>query len=268
VGPDDQTRHEEEKMKIVVALRLVPDLSEDIEFNEEGTGLDTEWIDIKLNEFDDYALEEATLLGEANEAEVIALTPDVEGADRLLRTALARGAHKGIKLSVGPESKMDARVLAPLFASAAKDLGADLVLTGVQSPDDLFGPLTGYLGASLDWPFAGAIAGTRIGNGAIVALQEYSGGHSAELELQLPAVLGIQAPSKPMRYVSGTKMREMMSAEFESIAASSQPGKTSADIEEMSEPTRQGQAKMLSGDGEAVAAAIAKILKERGLTAS
>jgi hypothetical protein len=71
-----------------------------------------------------------------------------------------------------------------------------------------------------------------------------------------------------MRYVSGTKMREMMSAQFVSITASSQPGKTSADIEEMSVPSHQGQTKMLSGDGEAVATAIAKILKDRGLTAS
>ena len=51
-------------MHIAVLIRLVPDLSEEIEFSEDETGVDREYIDLILNEFDQHALEEAIILKE------------------------------------------------------------------------------------------------------------------------------------------------------------------------------------------------------------
>ena len=44
-------------MHIAVVLRIVPDLSEDFDISEDGTDIDREWVGLKLNEFDDHALE-------------------------------------------------------------------------------------------------------------------------------------------------------------------------------------------------------------------
>ena len=76
-------------MKIGVALRLIPDLGDEIAFDDSHTGVDLDSTDLKLNEFDDYALEEAILLSEVTGAEVIALAASGDGVDRMLRTALA-----------------------------------------------------------------------------------------------------------------------------------------------------------------------------------
>ncbi len=46
-------------MKIAVALKQVPDLVEELEVDDSGKSLDTEYLKLKVNEFDDHALEEA-----------------------------------------------------------------------------------------------------------------------------------------------------------------------------------------------------------------
>ena len=251
-------------MKIGVALRLIPDLGEEIEFDDRHTSIDLDATDLKLNEFDDYALVEAILLAEATGAEVIALAAAVDGADRMLRTALARGAHRAVRIEMEPvATSLSARAFAPACAEAARALGLDLLLTGVQSADDLHGPLTGYLGAELGWPFAGAIAGVRIEGNRVIARQEYSGGRASDLSLALPAVLGIQAPSRPMRYVSGSRIREMMKAPLESLRATANAvpmGRVVA----LDEPRSQSRARMFDGDATAIARSVLGVLADRG----
>ncbi len=251
-------------MKIGVALRLIPDLGDEIAFDDSHTGLDLDATDLKLNEFDDYALEEAILLAEATGAEVIAMAAAFDGADRMLRTALARGAHRAVRIEIDSDStSLSARALAPAFAEAAKALGVDLLMTGVQSADDLHGPLTGYLGAELDWPFAGAIAGVRVEENKAIARQEYSGGRASDLSLAFPAVLGIQAPSRPMRYVSGSRMREMMKAPLETLRATA-PAVPVIGVVALAEPRSQSRAQMFDGDATAIARSILGVLADRG----
>ena len=53
-------------MKIVVPIKLVPDLVEELEINDEGTDLDRDFISFRINEFCDHAIEEALLLKDAH----------------------------------------------------------------------------------------------------------------------------------------------------------------------------------------------------------
>ena len=91
-------------MRIVVPLKAVPDLVEEIEFTPDGTGIDREFLKFVLNEWDDQALEEALLIKEAAGGEVAAVgladDPDI---DQALYTALAKGADRAIKISGGAE---------------------------------------------------------------------------------------------------------------------------------------------------------------------
>ena len=61
-----------QQMHTAVILRLVPDIAEELEIDSAGTDIDREWIGIKLNEFDEHALEEAILLKESVGAHVTA----------------------------------------------------------------------------------------------------------------------------------------------------------------------------------------------------
>ena len=79
-------------MLVAVVLRLAPELSGELEINDDGKEIDREWVGMRLNEFDDHAVEEAILLKEADGASVIALALAGEGVDRMLQSAIARGA--------------------------------------------------------------------------------------------------------------------------------------------------------------------------------
>ncbi|MDH5604884.1 MAG: hypothetical protein OEY51_13130, partial [Cyclobacteriaceae bacterium] len=63
-------------MNIIVPIKQVPDLVEELEIDSSGKGLDREWLKFKVSEFDDHALEEALLIKESSGATVTAIALD------------------------------------------------------------------------------------------------------------------------------------------------------------------------------------------------
>nr|WP_242509507.1 hypothetical protein [Rhodovulum imhoffii] len=243
-----------------------PVLTEELEVDEDGRDIDREWIGLELNPFDDQALEQAVLLKEATGAKVTALAAEAEGGERLLKTALARGVDEVLLIEVGEENvQLSSRARAPLFQEALEGLAPDLVLTGVLSTDDIYGELAPQLGALLDWPQVSAVSNVALGDGVATLQQEYSGGISARIEVQLPAVVGLQAATQPPRYVAGSKLRDLLKVEVPTVEPGADFGADLADATELEVPDTSGGAEMLTGDAEAVAARIHEILVERGL---
>ena len=251
-------------MKIAVILRLTPDLTEELELTEDGRDIDREWIGLVLNEFDDQALEQAVLLKEASGAEVTALAVDGEGVERMLRTALARGADAARRIPAD-DSPASSRALAPLYAAAAREIGADLVLTGVLATDDLHGELAPFLAAELGWPQASAVSDVRIEGTSAIVRQEYSGGRAAQLALPLPAVIGLQTASQPPRYVAGSRLRDLLKVEVPEMAVDAAPAATGIEAATLSLPDRGAGAVMIEGSGEEIAERLHAILAEKDL---
>ncbi len=250
-------------MNILVVLRQVPDAASDLEVTESGLDIDREWLDLRLNDFDDHALEEAVLIKEATGAKVIAMAAAGDGADRLLRTALARGADEAIKIA-GDEA-MSSRALAAQVADAAVAFGAGLVLTGVQTPDDVFGQLAPYVGGLLGWPHVGGVGGATLTGDAVLLTQEQGGGISVRLQVTLPAVLGIQTATQAPRYVSGTKLRQAASAPVSTFEPRRPALANAAEITLLRAPERRGGAIMLTGTASEVARQLATVLREHGV---
>ena len=92
-----------------------------------------------INEFDDQALEEAVLIKEATGATVTAVGLRGDGIEQALRVAYARGADRVVVVDAGEIDPYDSRTAALAFAQAFRELAPDLVLTGVQTPSDVFG---------------------------------------------------------------------------------------------------------------------------------
>ena len=109
-------------MQVAVVLRLAPELSGELEINDDGKEIDREWVGMRLNEFDDQAVEEAILLKEADGASVIALALAGEGVDRMLQSAIARGADRAIKITTSVEGPLSSRAAAPIIAAAIRQL--------------------------------------------------------------------------------------------------------------------------------------------------
>ena len=253
-------------MNIVVPINFVPDLVEELSIADSGKDLDREWVSLMLNEFDDHAIEQAILLKERTDAEVTVMAPDVEGVDDALATASARGADRLIKLEDDFEAGASKHALARAYAAAIPALQPDLVLTGVQAHDDLDGTVGPLLAEYLGMPYVGYISGVEIGDGAALVRKEYPGGLIAEMEVMLPAVLGIQAADQPPRYVAFSKIRQaMQSAEITELEAEIPEDAGAAAVVRMRLPEASERAEMIEGDEEEVASRLVELFEQAGI---
>jgi len=254
-------------VRIVVPMKAVPDLVEEIELSPDESDIDREFGKFVLNEWDAQALEEALLIKEATGAEVVAVglasDPDI---DQALYTALAKGADGAAKVTGGQDGAVTTRDRAALLAGYLAGEPADLVITGVQAPDDLDGQLPPMLAGHLGLPHVSVVVRAEIADGAVIVRQEFAGGRLHELRVAMPAVVGIQAARQAPRYAPISRIRQAMQAgglrESEAVAAAAGPGLS---IRRMRRPEVTGHAQMLSGDADAVAEKIADLLRERGL---
>ncbi len=245
-------------MKIAVLLKMVPDLVEELEVDASGKALDTDELKFKLNEFDDHALEEALLLG-GEEDEVVALALEGEENEKLLFTALAKGANRAVQLTgVQPGGSGEQ---ATAFAAALAESSFDLVLTGVQSVDDREGQLGPLLAAQMGLPCVSVVTGVSVADGVATVNKEYSDGVMAEFEVTLPAVLGIQAARQPPRYAPVSKVRQVQqSATLETLAVNAGEAGTGSQITAMAPPETGAGAKMLDD-----ATALLEVLRGEGV---
>jgi electron transfer flavoprotein beta subunit len=253
-------------MNIIVAVNLIPDLVEELTINESGTALDMTWLRLILNEFDDQALEQAILLKERDGCQVTVIAPDGEGANEVLYTAVAKGADRLIKLTGDFEEGVNNHALARIFTTSIKLLNPDLVLTGVQAHNDLDGQIGPLLAEYLGFPYLGYIAGVKMTGGKVTVCKEYPGGLIAEMEVTMPAVLGIQAAEAPPRYVAFSKVRQAMkTAAIEEQMIDELDTTGGPTISRMFQPEVGKRAVMLEGEAEEIAARLLEIIHEHGV---
>jgi electron transfer flavoprotein beta subunit len=251
-------------VRIVVAMKAVPDLVEEIELTPDETGIDREYLKFVLNEWDDQALEEALLVKDATGAEIIAVglaeDPDI---DQALYTAIAKGADSSVKLNGGG---LDTHARAAAFAAYLTEEPADMVITGVQAPDDLDGQLAPMLAARLGQRHVSVVIGVEAQDGKLVVRQEFAGGRSHELEVPLPAVIGLQTSRETPRYAPITRIRQAMQAGgLREVTVPDDAAGSGLSVRRMYRPETTSHAEMLTGSTDEVADKIIELLRERGL---
>ncbi len=253
-------------MNIIVPVKFVPDLVEELRINETSNELDRDWLRLKLNEFDDHAIEEALLLQERGVGPVTVIALDADCAEDALYSAAAKGIERIIKLCGDLERGVNSHGLARLLVPVIQDLQPGIILTGVQAHNDLDGPLGPLLAGYLGIPYVGYIAGVRVQDGQATLRKELPGGLIMELEVSLPAVLGIQAAEQPPRYVAFSKIRQAM----KSVPIAEKPV---ADIDNsygpvasrMYQPESTHKAEMIQGDVDEVAGKLADLFVKTGV---
>jgi electron transfer flavoprotein beta subunit len=255
-------------VEIIVPMKQVPDLVDELEIAASGTDLDREYLQYVLNEFDDQALETALLLKEAHGGRVTALALDVGEADNVLFTAAAKGADALVKITGDfADRPPGSHATAQLVAGVVRERPFDLICTGVQSAEDLDGQLAPLLASALGLPHASVVSGIEAdpGAGTMRVLQEHGGGVMARLELPIPSVLGIQAAPQPPRYAPVSRVRQAMKeTTIEEVAAP--PVEVEAlTIRRIAKPVAASHAEMITGSTDEIVGKILELLKERGL---
>jgi electron transfer flavoprotein beta subunit len=252
-------------MKIVTLIKLVPDLVEELSIAPDGSSLDPTWLRMIINEFDDHAIEQAILLKERNSAEIIVIAPETEGIDEVLFTAIAKGADQVIKMK-GDFANVNNHALAHAAVPLIESIRPDLIFTGVQANNDMDGSVGPILAACLNMPFVGYISGVTLNGIDVIVNKEYPGGVIAEMEIKLPAVLGIQSADQPPRYVAVSKVRQVMKTSNiieNTISALENSG--GPQIDRMFQPETSSHAEMITGEISEVADRLVKVFKEIGI---
>lgn len=256
-------------MRIVVAMRQLADLVEELEVDDAGTDIDREFVKFVSNEWDEAALEEALLIKEAGSAEVVAVALDEPDVDQTLYTAIAKGADKAVKLTGLGEGWISTHARAKALASWLSSQEWDLVLTGVQAADDLDGQLAGILAAQLGVPHAAVVVRAEAEGSSVRVSQELGGGTLVEETISLPAVLGIQAARQAPRYAPITRIRQAMQSgalEEASVEGSVTEGRPT--VRRLFPPEKSGHAEMLTGSASEVADKIIELIRAKGLVKS
>jgi len=248
-------------MKLVVCVKLVKVLGDEVEFTPDGRDVDPEYLEAALNEWDACALEEALRIRERlGDAEVVAVTAGDKRSEEALRRCLAIGADRAVRVeSVVFDPLSTARALAAAVAPES----ANLVLCGVQSSDSVQGSTGTALSELLSLPRVAVVRKLDWGGfGPATIHRELEGGLVDVVEVDTPAVVTIQTGINQPRYAT---LRAIKLAEQQEIAVIAGPGdgEPAYHVRRMFSPPKGEGAQMLKGSPGEIASQIAGIIKER-----
>jgi electron transfer flavoprotein beta subunit len=253
-------------MNIIVPVKQVVDLVEELEIDESRKSLDPGCLRFILNESDNHAIEQALLVKEKTGGTVTVVGLDMREVDEPLFTAQAKGADKILKFTGDYHEDINSRTFAKILAGNMAAMTFDVILIGVQASDDMDGQVGPVLASILKLPYVGVISSLEIEPSTKKAkvLKEYPGGVLAELEISLPAVIGIQSAEQTPRYVAYSKVRAAMkSGSVEEVEVKDTEPVAPLDIKEMRKPEAAKEVKMIEGSEEDIAKALADIIMEK-----
>jgi len=262
-------------MKILVTVKEVAAV--DDEFEIDGLAIDDRYVTADLNEWDEYAVEEAVQIKEAHDdVEVVTVTIGPSETDETIRQALAKGADRAIRVwddALDAAGLLDPETKAEVLAAVAAEEDPDLVLTGVQSADDGFGATGVTLADKLDTEWGAVVNDLDLDLEAGVAAvhRELEGGVEELTDIEIPAVLTIQTGINDPRYASLRGIRQAQSKELAEYSLAD-IGLDAAEIESpleqtsLYEPETEGEATVFEGSPEETASELAALLEEKGVT--
>ncbi|HOU55164.1 MAG TPA: electron transfer flavoprotein subunit beta/FixA family protein [Myxococcota bacterium] len=174
-------------MKILVTAKRVTDPDAKIRVKPDGTGIETAGLEYKLNPFCENAIEAAVSLVEKHGGEAVAVTIGGPEVEQNLRTALAMGCERAIRVDLSDEaldSDLAARILAKVFEAEKPDL----FLLGKQAVDGDSNQVTQLLAEYLGLPQACFISKIAIEGSEAVVTREVDGGLES-IAVTLPAIV-------------------------------------------------------------------------------
>jgi electron transfer flavoprotein beta subunit len=259
-------------MDILVCVKRVPDTSEnEIVLNSAGNDINRDDLVYSVNEWDNYAVEEALRIVEKAGGSVTVVTVGDEESEEVLRREMAMGAEKGILLCDEAFEGADGKGLARILKAAVEKGRYDLILTGAQA-DDGAGQVGGMLAAMLDLPFASLVNFIEVGDGKLKVGREIEGGNQEMNEISLPCVLSIQTGINEPRYVGIRGIRKVASVEIPRLGAGdlgldpASVGGAGAKVKRLDYfvPVLGAGAEMLEGSTEEIIAKLLELLKAKG----
>ena len=207
-------------MNIGVILKQVPPSGDSLKVSPAG--VDLSGAKMEINPYDEFALEEALKLKDADGSTVTVFGIGDAELDGRLRDALARGANEAVRLDDAAVHASDNLGKARALAAALKAAGVDLVFTGQLAIDEDDGQLAIMVAELLGWSQLTVVDRLELGGGKAKGWRQAGGGAREVVEVALPAVITTDKGLNEPRYA---KLKGIMDAKKKKIAV-----KTAAEL--------------------------------------
>ncbi|MEE4242280.1 MAG: electron transfer flavoprotein subunit beta/FixA family protein [Desulfopila sp.] len=252
-------------MKILVCIKQVPDMESRFKINSEGNWYDSGDLAWRMNEYDEYAVEQAVQLKEqVGDADLTVLCIGPARVKETMKKALAMGCDRGVNIEDDASYQRDPMTIAALIAEFSRDKNFDVIFTGMQSQDRASGQVGTLLAEMLNVPCITTIVDFAYEAGEIRVKRELEGGVKAKVKTTAPALLTCQLGLNTPRYptlpnIMKAKKKELLSVPVTDLLKEEALQETTS----VYFPEKKGGGLVLEGDAGDLADQLIKILKDK-----
>ena len=253
-------------MKILVCIKQVPDMESRFKVSAAGTWYDTADLAWRLNEYDEYAVEQAVQVKEqlGGEPELTVVCVGPERVKEAIKKALAMGCDRGVHIQDDQSFAKDPFEIASIIAEYAQKENFELILTGMQSQDRGSAQVGVLLAEMLGIASVTTIVDFALEGSTVTVKRELEGGLKAVVKVALPALftcqLGLNTPRYPtLPNIMKAKKKELLSTPVAELLKVDSVEET----EKMAFPEKKGGGQILEGDVAALVDKVVAILKEK-----
>jgi len=253
-------------MKILVCIKQVPDLESRFKPDAAGTWFAESDLAFRMNEYDEYAVEQAVRLKEqlGEDAEVAVLSIGPDRVVEAIKKALAMGCDRAVHIQDNEAQRKDPWQIASLIAAYAKGQGFDLVFTGFQSQDRGSAQVGVLVAEQLGIRCSTTLIGFSYDNGVVTAKRELEGGLKGVVKLKTPALVTCQLGLNVPRYPTLPNIMKAKKKEITAISAAELLKEGSrAQTLSFHAPAKKGGGLVLEGDVGDLVGRLVGILKEK-----
>lgn len=251
-------------VNIYVLLKRTFDTEEKItlsngKINEDGA----EFI---INPYDEYAVEEAIQVRDAQGGEVTVISVGTEEAEKQLRTALAMGADKAVLINIEDDIENgDQFTTAKIIGEYLKDKNADLIIAGNVAIDGGSGQVGPRVAEILGIPYITTITKLDIENGNVSVIRDVEG-DSETIEASLPLLVTAQQGLNEPRYPSlpgimKAKKKPLEELELDDLDLEEDDVEAKTKTIEIYLPAKKEAGKVLDGEISAQVTELAQLLR-------
>jgi electron transfer flavoprotein beta subunit len=188
-------------MNIVVLVKQVPDTWAERKLDATDKTLDRASVDVVMNEIDEYAVEEALQIKEAQGGEVTVVSMAPERGVETIRKALSMGADKAVHLVDDALKGSDAIQTSYALAQVLGTLEYDLVLCGSEATDSRMSVMAALLAERLGRPQLSGARKVTVDGGTVRIERQTELGYDV-VEAPTPAIVSVVEKINEPRYPS------------------------------------------------------------------
>ncbi len=252
-------------MKILVCVKQVPDMESRFRVAQSGVWYDTTDLAWRMNEYDEYSVEQAVRLKEeVGDADITILSIGPDKVKEAIKKGLAMGCDRGVHVADDEAGRKEPFAIASIIAAFARDKQFDLIFTGMQSQDRGSAQVGILVAEMLDMSGVSTVIDFVYKDGRVELKRELEGGVRAGIAIRLPALitcqLGLNKPRYPtLPNIMKAKKKELLSIPVQEFVLPEVRLQTA----KIYFPEKRGGGLVLEGDPAELADRLLQLLREK-----